>query len=118
MTITTAELNDKAISDLLIHSHQQFLTREDKLDQEHLYHYSEFIPEGHSEFPGLYRHDAEKNDFMFRIGIDWDEIEDTGMTYEDWKDMTLELIAEATGSTLASIEEVREGALWTLFNLY
>ena len=98
---------------MLITAHRESCNIEDKRDQHYLEDYSQFIPEGCEDSQGLYRHNTLKNDFMYRTLPDWEE----DYTYEDWKDMTLNWIAEETGSKLTSIEEVREGRYWTLFHL-
>ena len=114
MTATTATLTDQKIIDMLTSSYQERLLVE-KRSQNHLKDYSQYLP---TEYPLLYRHDVENNDFVLISGNDLDEIGSMGHTYETWKDMTLEDIAEATGSTLTSIEEIWEGYDWTLFHLH
>ena len=95
-----------------------FLVQESS-EQHLLFEYSEYTPEGCSEgeVPGLYQHNTNKNDFIYKVLPDWD-CDEGENSYEDWKEGQLLWISHLTGLTLTSMDELKEGDYWTVFHLH
>jgi hypothetical protein len=106
MTTSTSAIDDIDLIKSFRLSCQEEAGRED--------HYLEDYSEVEGQ-QGLFQHDTEKNDFMFRILPEWDDEE--GDTYEMWEQWIVDWMAEVTGAPLTSIREVRTGHYWSLFHL-